>query len=149
MNLKPFMILAVLPCAACSSIVEGPWQRIAVETDPAGASCTFMREGREIGTVDRTPNSVLIEKDKHDITVFCEKPGFAKVTYVDHSGINGMTVGNVLIGGAVGWAIDSATGSDNQYVGTIRLPLVPLNAPSPAPAAAGKPIASIVGAPSS
>ena len=150
-NFKPILMLAVLPCAACSSIIEGTSQQIQVVTNPAGASCTFMREGQPIGTVNPTPGSVLIKKDKHDITVLCDKQGFQQATYLNHSGAAGATFGNIIAGGGIGWAVDSASGADNKYDGVVNMSLVPAAGAAPAPAAApaGKPVASAGGKPTS
>jgi hypothetical protein len=49
-------------------------------------------------------------------------------TFYNHSGAAGATFGNILLGGGIGWAIDSATGSDNKYESPINMTLIP-NAP--------------------
>ena len=153
MRFKPLMMLPLLSCAACSSIIEGTSQQIEVVTNPAGASCTLVREGQPIGTINPTPGSVLIKKTKYDITVLCDKQGFAQATYLNHSGAAGATAGNIILGGGIGWAIDSASGADNKYDTPVNLTLVPAQAITPTspatPASAGKPVASAGGAPTS
>src|SRR5690242_137508 len=102
----PFIASLAL-CAGCSSIIEGTSQEIAINTNPAGASCTLIREGQAIGTVNPTPGIVLVKKTKYDITVVCDRRGFEQATYLNHSGTAGATVGNIILGGGIGWAIDS------------------------------------------
>ena len=150
-NLKPILMLSVLPCAACSSVIEGTSQQIQVVTNPAGASCTLMREGQPIGTVNPTPGTALIKKTKHDITVLCDKQGFQQATYLNHSGAAGATFGNIILGGGIGWAVDSASGADNKYDPVVNMTLVPVGAPAstPAPAPAGKPVARAESKPTS
>ncbi len=129
---RTLMLLALLPCAGCSSIIEGTSQQISINTNPAGASCTLLREGQPIGAVTTTPGGVLIKKTKYDITIQCDKPGFLQATYLNHSGAAGATFGNIIAGGGIGWAVDSASGADNKYDGVVNLTLVPVS-PTPAP----------------
>ncbi|WP_439816172.1 hypothetical protein [Zavarzinia sp. CC-PAN008] len=110
----------------CSSIIEGRSQQIQVNTNPPGAMCRLDREGQTIATISPTPGSAYIEKTKHDITVVCDKEGYQQATYLNHSGAAGATFGNIVLGGGIGWAIDSATGSDNKYDGVVNITLPPI-----------------------
>jgi len=134
-----FVMLGASVLAGCSSIVEGSSQEIAVNTTPPGASCSLNRDGEKIATIDKTPGSVTVEKTKNDITVICELDGYQKNDVVNQSGTAAATFGNLLLGGAVGWAIDSATGSDNKYDSPLTIALTPNpagpTAPLPAPIA--------------
>jgi len=135
-----FVMLGASVLAGCSSIVEGSSQEIAVNTTPPGASCSLNRDGQKIATIDKTPGSVTVEKTKDDITVICELDGYQKNDLVNESGTAAATFGNILLGGAVGWVIDSATGSDNKYDSPLTIALTPNpagpTAPLPAPIAA-------------
>ncbi len=124
---------------ACSSIIEGTTQEIAVNTNPSGASCQLKRAGGVIGTVDNTPSSITVKKTKDDITIACSKAGYQEATFINHSGAAGATFGNIILGGGIGWAIDSASGADNKYDSPVNITLVPAMAPAaanPAPAPA-------------
>jgi hypothetical protein len=118
----------------CSSVIEGTSQEILVNTNPPGANCAFEREGNVIARVQQTPGGATIKKTKHDITLRCNKQGFQEATYLNHSGAAGATFGNIVLGGGIGWAIDSASGADNKYDGTVNMTLVPMSAIPPAPA---------------
>jgi len=123
----------------CASITEGTHQAITVNTNPPGASCVLNRKEGQIATIASTPGDVVIRKTKYDITVVCDKPGYQQATFMDHSGVEGMTFGNAILGGGIGWAIDSSTGSDNKYDSPVNISLVPVQpampaAPEPAPA---------------
>jgi hypothetical protein len=78
-----------------------------------------------IATVQNAPGSALVEKTKYDIWIACVKSGYQMATYYNHSGAAGATVGNILLGGGIGWAIDSATGSDNKYDSPVNITLSP------------------------
>ena len=116
---------ALVLLASCASIVEGTSQNITVNTNPAGADCGFYREGMKIATVQGTPGSALVNKTKHDIWIVCVKDGYQMATYFNHSGVAGGTFGNIVLGGGIGWAIDSASGADNKYDGAVNLTLAP------------------------
>ena len=131
MNVKIRIVIAlvILPMlGACASIIEGTSQEIEVVTNPAGAAYDFIREGRNVARVSKTPSAVTIKKTKHDITIHCELDGYHKATYQNKSGAAGATFGNIILGGGIGWAIDSASGSDNKYTSPVNLTLVPKSA---------------------
>ncbi|MBA2587783.1 MAG: hypothetical protein H0U98_04065 [Alphaproteobacteria bacterium] len=134
-------VIAATGLSGCSSVIEGTSQEILVNTNPSGANCEFVREGNVIARVTQTPGGATIKKTKHDITLKCQKDGYQEATYLNHSGAAGATFGNIILGGGIGWAIDSASGADNKYDGVVNITLVPNGA---APGAAPKP-AAVVG----
>jgi hypothetical protein len=101
--------------SGCSTIVEGQSQLLSINTTPPGATCVLTRHGETIGSVTPTPGNINVEKTKYDITVTCDMDGYDQATLIDKSGAAGATFGNIILGGGIGWAIDSATGSDNKY----------------------------------
>lgn len=118
-------VAGIFAISACSSIVEGTSQEITVNTTPAGANCSLNREGISIARIEPTPGAATIKKTKHDITIVCNKKGYQEATYLNHSGAAGATVGNIILGGGIGWAIDSASGADNKYDTPVNITLVP------------------------
>ena len=131
--------VAVVCLSGCASVIEGTSQEIKVVTNPPGANCAFEREGSVIARVDQTPGAVTIKKTKHDITLKCTKTGYQEGTYLNHSGAAGATFGNIVLGGGIGWAIDSASGADNKYDGVVNVTLVPEGAAAAPPPPAAKP----------
>lgn len=127
------LLAAAASASACSSIVDGTTQQVFVNTNPAGAECALEREGLVIARVDPTPGSALVDKTKHDITIKCAKDEFHEAIYFNKSDVAGATFGNILIGGGIGWAIDSASGADNKYTSPVNITLVPLTEPKPEP----------------
>ncbi len=120
---KIILLAAVSVLAGCSSIVEGTSQELIVNTTPEGADCALQREGQVIGRVNPTPGGITVKKSKHDITVVCTKKGYEKATFFNKSDVAGATVGNILLGGGIGWAIDSANGADNKYTTPMNIPM--------------------------
>jgi hypothetical protein len=125
--------LVGLTLSACSSIIEGTSQEIAINTNPPGADCSLDRQGVSIAHVNPTPGTATIKKTKCDITVACKKPGYQDATFLNHSGAAGATFGNIVLGGGIGWAIDSASGADNKYDSPVNLTLVPAQSTSASP----------------
>ncbi|MEQ9519507.1 MAG: translation initiation factor 2 [Parvibaculum sp.] len=119
------LVFLSVALAGCSSIIEGTSQEIAVNSEPSGAACAFEREGRTIAKVDPTPGVVRIDKTKHDISIVCSKEGYEDATYLNRSDVAAMTAGNIILGGGVGWIIDSASGADNKYDGSVFVTMVP------------------------
>jgi len=135
--------VGALSLGGCATVIEGTSQEIAVNSNPQGASCTLNRKteskGAElvIARINPTPGKAKIDKTKYDITVLCDKEGYQQASYIDHSGAAGATVGNIILGGGIGWAIDSAAGSDNKYDTPLNITLVPV---MPVPAATPAPV---------
>lgn len=114
--MKKFILLILMMTnTGCASIIEGRSQEIMVNTSPAGASCVLTRNGESLGTITPTPGSLYLEKTKYDILITCDKKGYETATYLNHSGAAGATFGNIILGGGIGWAVDSAAGADNKY----------------------------------
>jgi len=136
MSRLSFAIIAAVTMAvlaACSSVVEGTSQEILVNTNPPGADCALMRQGVAIARVNPTPGATTIKKTKYDITIECTMANFHKSTYFNKSDAAGATFGNIIIGGGIGWAIDSASGADNKYTSPVNITMVPSSEPAPAP----------------
>ncbi|HTH17131.1 MAG TPA: hypothetical protein VL974_10790 [Magnetospirillum sp.] len=117
-----FAIAAVALASGCSSVIEGRSQTIAFNTNPVGATCILTRNGLTIGNV-QTPGGIVIEKTKHNIQVVCSKEGYEDSTAMLKSGVAGATFGNIILGGVVGWAVDSASGADNKYDDIVNVTL--------------------------
>jgi len=126
---KVSVIAVLVSLTGCSSIIEGTNQTLTINTTPAGATCVLNRNGQVIGQIQSTPGGIVVEKTKHDINVVCNKEGYLEATYFNKSDVAGATVGNVILGGGIGWAIDSASGADNKYTEIMNITLIP--APSP------------------
>lgn len=135
---RPYLagLLLAGALSGCSSIVDGTTQNIVVNTNPSNAECGFYRQGMRIATIASTPASALVDKTKHDITILCVREGHQPTTFFNKSGVAGATFGNIILGGGIGWAIDSASGADNKYDSPVNLTLTPAtagpNSPKPA-----------------
>ena len=132
--MKRLITVALLVvCSGCASVVDGSTQEVMVATTPDQAYCKLIRQGTPVGEINKTPGTVTLKKTKHDLTIECQKEGFHKSVYYNKSDIQGSVFGNIILGGGIGWAIDSASGSDNRYTSPVNISLVPLSKPAPKP----------------
>jgi predicted small secreted protein len=118
--------LAAITLSGCGTITQGTSQDIAITTSPPGGHCELDRHGEHIGTIYSAPGQVHVDKTKYDIDVTCTKPGYQMANLTLESGYGIGVFGNAIIGGAIGWGIDSATGADNKYPNSALVPLAPM-----------------------
>jgi len=139
MTTRNLAALAALVCASalsgCGTITQGTSQDIAITSTPPGAHCELTRKGEHVASLDKTPGSVKVDKTKNDILLSCSLTGYQDASVNLESGYGAGTFGNIILGGVIGWGIDSATGADNKYPSSANVQFVPVGQAS-APAAA-------------
>lgn len=108
----------------CASIIKGTSQKITINTVPPQATCTVVQNHNIIATIAETPQIIEVSKSKHDLTLTCDKPGYQTAIHVIPSDVEAMTIGNVLLGGVIGLAIDAGTGALNKYDANVTITLV-------------------------
>jgi hypothetical protein len=118
--------LAAVGLSGCGTITQGTTQDIAIVSSPPGGHCELDRDGEHVATLYRTPGKVHVDKTKDDIVLTCTKLGYQTASVNLESGYGIGTFGNIILGGAVGWGIDSASGADNKYPSTANVQFVPL-----------------------
>ena len=97
------------------AVVDGTTQVLTVRTAPVGAACTLMRNAAVLATIAATPATVQLHRERDDLVVTCEKPGWDRSVTVIPAKFTGVTAGNVLVGGLVGVVVDEATGANYRY----------------------------------
>jgi hypothetical protein len=124
--------------AGCATIIKGTTQSVSLKTPPAdGAQCELKNsEGTWFIT---TPGSVTVHKTKNDLVVTCSKLGFQNATATIPARFNGVTAGNILLGGIVGIGVDAASGANYGYDELTEIPLLPVASPVPPPEAGQTP----------
>jgi hypothetical protein len=116
-----------LVVAGCATAIHGSSQNVTVITEPPGATCVFRRDGQVIGVVNPTPGTLSVTKSHVGIEVACTKQGHAAAQGSIGAKFLPTTLGNVLLGGLVGVAIDATSGANNEYEPDIRITLAPLH----------------------
>jgi hypothetical protein len=112
---------ALLGLPGCSTVTTGTNHSIAVTTVPAGATCNLTRDGEFLTVVQRTPGTATVSKSGHDIAVDCSAPGELTGAGVIPAGPQYATLGNIFVGGLIGYAIDLGSGAASEYPRGIRV----------------------------
>ncbi|WP_207539003.1 hypothetical protein [Sabulicella rubraurantiaca] len=123
--LRVLALLGLFLTTACATVTQGTTATIAVTTEPAGATCTVSRDGSPIAVVNPTPGTVTISRSSRDLAVRCERQGFQPAVATAPAGFQPMTMGNLLIGGLIGVAVDAASGAISTYPANVALTLPP------------------------
>ncbi len=116
---------ALSAIAACATITQGSSQVVTISTDPPGATCELTRAGMTLGVARPTPGMVHIEKDAEDIVANCSMDGFQDTSGVLSSKFEGAALGNILLGGVIGFAIDAGSGALNEYPSSMLVVMIP------------------------
>ena len=120
-------IIIVLAISGCASLTKGTSQSVVVNTpNVAGAICTLNSNSIGSRTVT-TPAVTTLEKGKDAIQVRCRKECYDDGVGVIPSNFEGMTAGNILLGGIVGLGVDAATGAMNQYPSEVSIHMAKSN----------------------
>lgn len=120
-------LLLLLFNTACSTVIEGRTQRIAIDTFPVGANCV-VKDNELILARVTTPATAEINKSKNDILVECSKEGYITNHKRNNADIAITSVGNMVLGqwSFIGNAVDSASGANHKYDSKVFVALSPL-----------------------
>ncbi len=110
---------------ACSGVIEDAEQPITVFTDPPGAYCILSRRGDTVGIIPRSPGLLRVKNSKHDISLRCSKALHEDATGVLASSRRDITIGDIVVKGAIGLAVDAGIGASHEYLPSITLYLPP------------------------
>ena len=123
MNLKNLLIITLsLGLANCASITQGTTQSLIFDLDPSTTRCSLTREGDgEIGSISSKNNTISVGKDKDDIVVKCNAPGYKQKTMRLVSSVSSAAVvGGLLLDLGI---TDMITGAAYQYPGQTSIAL--------------------------
>lgn len=118
-----YLLIFILFVNSCASITKGQSQVLSIDTPNCpGATC---RISNNEGTyyINRTPGTVTINKSGSNLNIVCGTPGSSEQAISTDSSVDGMSWGNILIGGIIGAAVDVGTGAAYEYPSLITHPL--------------------------
>lgn len=137
MNIQRTLVLvALLPLAACASILDGQTQILSVQTIDqghlvSGAQCDLKsNKGTWFVT---TPGTIEVHRSYDALNLKCTKKGYNPGMLSVKSSTKGMAYGNILLGGPIGAGVDMDTGAAYDYPSLITVPVTPIAPAASAP----------------
>lgn len=122
--LFPLAVLSLM--TACSSVTKGTDQELFVQTpDVRDASCTLKDSKNATYSVAKTPGYVSVQRGGGDLHIKCEKENYQDGEAILVQGFESMTMGNLLVGGLIGIAVDAASGAAFKYPDNVTVLLRP------------------------
>jgi hypothetical protein len=120
------VVMIAVSAAGCATITRGTTQVVAVNTPGApGATCTLTSASIGAQTLV-TPATVSLQKGRDNIAVHCTKECYQDGAGVIASSMEGMTAGNIVLGGVIGLGVDAASGAMNSYAPEIQVVMTPI-----------------------
>ena len=116
----PFYLFVCLMLTGCATILNDPEQPVAFDTDPPGAFVSV--DGVRMGT---TPCVIPVPRKGGDKIISFEKSGYKTEMMNMRNTLDAALVGNILLGGFVGLAIDGVSGRGGGYQKSLRIILEP------------------------
>jgi hypothetical protein len=113
--------LIVCTLAGCASVMCGRHAEIAINSNPPRAQVAVQNEKGETVARSTTPAIVSLKrsnglfKKAPRYTAFIERPGYETAEVSINPKWNPWILGNVVLGGVIGLAADSATGAIWRY----------------------------------
>jgi hypothetical protein len=125
-------ITIALVTSGCASIISGRTATVKIDSRPSDAAVVIHdKQGHEVLTT-HTPATVELRRKEGwfwpaKYTATIEKPGYQPTTVPIVSTLNPWVLGNVVIGGPIGLAVDTATGAGwKPKVASIQPDLEPM-----------------------
>jgi hypothetical protein len=118
----------------CASIISGREADIAIKTNPSQAQVAIQNEKGDTVATSTTPAKISLKRSNGMFrkapryAAVIEKPGYETSQVDIKPKVNPWILGNVVFGGVIGLAADSATGAIWRYTpDEINQTLVPLS----------------------
>jgi hypothetical protein len=132
--MKKLLTLALLVTTGCASIVHQTTQQIAVASDPPGAAVTVACGDVSNDPKLVTPTVVTVHRKPAFCMIQVNKAGYATGEAHLSRELSGWYVGNLLVGGIIGFIVDGANGAMwTRSPGKVELTLKPTDPAPPAP----------------
>lgn len=121
------ILMSPLLIAACATLTTGTSQSILVDVlNAPGAQCQGVDSRGRTYVWGNTPSTTTVHKGDGPVILTCEKDGFKKTVKEFDEEVAGATLGNLLIGGGIGLAVDIASGAAQEYPSRVHLVMEPV-----------------------
>lgn len=120
-SLVPVFLFLGAFTSSCATIIHGTTQRVPVSSVPSGA-----RVAVNESTAFTTPTALELSRKEHHTLQFSLEGYHPEVVKLE-SVTSGVVMGNILLGGLIGWGVDAASGAQYRLVPeSIHVTLRPL-----------------------
>lgn len=109
---------STLGLGACSTIVTGTGQQIAISTPGVSEATCRLTGGDDVNATINTPASVHVSKSKKDIEVTCTAPNRGAATTTVKSTFSNWSI----VEYPLGYPIDAVSGAMWVYPNTVAVP---------------------------
>jgi len=125
----------ILAVPGCATMTRGTTQVVAINT-PGVPGATRTLTSSSVGSQTAlTPATITLQKGRDNVSVHCTKECYQDGAGVIASNMEGMTAGNIILGGVIGIGVDAASGAMNSYTPDIQVIMTPIQGCRPAGAA--------------
>jgi hypothetical protein len=104
------LMIALTFASGCATIINGTTQKIPVSSSPSGAKVSVNES-----TAITTPTTLELSRKDPQILQFSLE-GYQPETVKLESVTSGVVMGNILLGGLIGWGVDAASGGQYRLV---------------------------------
>jgi hypothetical protein len=117
--------LVMMVCSGCASITQGTTHSLRIDTETVqgqpidGADCELTND--QGMTIARSGGASLVRRSSKDLEIRCTSPGLPDASARLVSRANAGLAGNILLGGAIGAALDHGSGAAYTYPTWIKL----------------------------
>jgi len=118
-------LLAVPALASCATVLAGTTQNVTFESDPPQASCRATRGSVVIADRLVTPQKINVPRNKDSLELNCTAAGMGDKRQFVVAGFSGATMGNILLGGLIGAAVDAGSGANHAYPDHVIVVMAP------------------------
>ncbi|WP_444920627.1 hypothetical protein ACJJID_17855 [Microbulbifer sp. CnH-101-G] len=130
-------ITGLVMATGCASIVSDSSYPVSINSTPGGANFTIINEAGFDVHSGVTPDTVTLPASdgffsSASYTVKYQMAGYNEQSFLIKAGMDGWYVGNILVGGLIGWLIvDPATGAMWKLPESAHVTLQPNTAAAP------------------
>lgn len=121
-------VTTVLFLGGCASVVNSPHQTVSITakdqrgSDVTDARCELQND-KGIWHL-ATPGSVMVQRSNQDLQIACSKTGYDTSRRPVTSEMQGAMLGNIILGGAIGAAIDHSNGAAYEYPPLVEISMM-------------------------
>lgn len=128
--MKKLTAVLALFAINCGTIVHQTTQQIPVKSDPPGAAVTVACGEVQNDPKATTPTNVMVHRKPDFCQISLTKEGFERMDVQLGKTMSALYLGNVLIGGIIGFIVDGVNGAMwNRKPDAVDVKLKPTTAP--------------------